>query len=375
MKKLLFPIAVLLAAVSCNDRAPVVRDTIPYVKQIAVDSAGTFSLVKRYQTEGAKGSIAIIGEPEECLLLSQSFLAVDDVDNIDGKPVPDRLPDFAGETFDVFLDGFNAPYLRLASSSVDSLREVAVHNVVTALDTVAYGNAYDRTSRLRKSGAKVFVLTSSILSGYGRFDIDTLFKMAGREAVVLSTDEALVGTAVRAGLKNVAVWAPAKAGEAYLSPAEGGPEVTVITPEGDDTRTAFRDLLKQYRQQKPYTVLDAVLLDSFTINPEDILEEVENIHLQITEEDMYFDGILAVDFRILEPKSCLTDACYRLLREKNLFTHNIAYPSARYFQTEKGMDGDHLPVEVSLDYLARRFGTEDPEESDEDSVVYVPDHD
>ena len=42
MKKLVFPIAVLLAAVSCNDRAPVVRDTIPYVKQLAVDTAGTF---------------------------------------------------------------------------------------------------------------------------------------------------------------------------------------------------------------------------------------------------------------------------------------------------------------------------------------------
>ena len=376
MKKLVFPLAAILAAVSCNDRAPVVRDTIPYVKQIAVDTVGTFSLVKQYRTEGAKGSIALIGEPEECLLLSRAFLTADDVDNIDGKAVPDRLPDFSGETFDVLMDDYNAPYLRLVSSSPDSLREVAVRNIVSALDTAAYSDASDLSSRLRKGSAKVFVLASSVLSGYGRFDIDTLFKMAGREALVLSSDEALIGSAVRAGMKHVAVWAPAEAQEAYLSAATESLDLSVVTPEGTDIRTAFRDLLRQYRKTKPNTVLDAVLLDSFTPDLNELWTEVEHIHRQITEEDMYFDSILAVDFRFLEPKSCLTEACYRLLREKNLFTHNIAYPSARYFLMEESMDGDYLPVEVSLDYLAKRFGDlAAPGVSREDSYVYVPDHD
>ena len=192
--------AALLAAVSCNDRAPVVRDTIPYVKQIAVDTAGTFSLVRHYRAGGTKGSIALIGEPEECVLLSRAFLTADEVDNIDGKAAPDRLPDFAGETFDVLLDDYNAPYLRLVSASRDTLREVAVRNAVMALDTVAFSDASDRSSRLRKNGAKVFVLASSLLSGYGRFDIDTLFKMAGREALILSSEEALVGSAVQSGI-------------------------------------------------------------------------------------------------------------------------------------------------------------------------------
>lgn len=376
MKKLVLPIAALLAAVSCNDRAPVVRDTIPYVKQLAVDTAGTFSLVKLYRTDGAKGSIAIIGEPEDCLLLSQAFLTVDEVDNIDGKAMPDRLPDFSGETFDVLLDDYNAPYLRLVSASPDTLREVAVRNVVSVLDTAAYSNASDRSSRLRKSGSKVFVLASSILSGYGRFDIDTLFKMAGREALVLSPAEALVGSAVRSGMKHVAVWAPAEAGEAYVSTPAEDLDITLVTPEGTDIRTAFRNLLRQYRQLKPNTVLDAVLLDSFTVNMDDLLAELEHIHRQITEEDMYFDSVLAANFRFIEPKSSLTEACYRLLREMNLFTHNIAYPSARYYQTEESMDGDYLPVEVSLDYLARRFGgLTAPVVSREDSYVYVPDYD
>lgn len=374
MKKLIIPIAVLLAAVSCHDRSPVVRDTIPYVKQLAVDTAGTFSLVKHYRTTGTKGTIALIGEPEECLKLSRAFLTADVVDNIDGKAAPDRLPDFSGETFDVLLDDYNAPYLRLASSSPDSLREAAVRNVVMALDTVAYSNPYDRFSRLRKGNAKVFVLASSLFSGYGRFDVDTLFKMAGREALIVTPDEALVGAAVRSGVKHAAVWAPAESAEAYQNVAKGM-DLAVISPTGGDVRMAFRDLLRQYRQLKPNTVLDAVLLDSFHANVDELMAEVEHIHRQITEEDMAFDRILAPRFRFLEPQSCLTDACYRLLREKNLFTHNIAYPSARYFQTEEGMDGESLLVEIGADYLAGRFGEVSGEPSQEDSYIYVPDND
>ena len=374
MKKLMIPIAVLLAAVSCHDRSPVVRDTIPYVKQIAVDTVGTFSLVKQYRTAGTKGTIALIGEPDECLLLSRAFMTADFVDNIDGKAVPDRLPDFSGEAFEVVLDNFNAPYLRLASSSPDSLREAAVRNAVMVLDTVAYSNPYDKSSRLRKGNAKVFVLASSLLSEFGRFDIDTLFKMGGREALILSPDEALVDVASRTGVKHAAAWAPAESREAYLSAAEGI-DLTVISPSGGDVRTAFRELLRQYRRQKPNTVLDAVLLDSFTVSLEDLQAEVEHIHRQITEEDMAFDRILAPRFRFLEPKACLTDACYRLLREKNLFTHNIAYPSIRYFQTEEGMDGNSLLVEIGADYLAGRLGYAADQAEQEDSYVYVPDHD
>ena len=384
MKKLMILIAVLLAAVSCHDRSPVVRDTIPYVKQLAVDTVGTFSLVKKYRTAGTKGTIALIGEPEECFLLSRAFLTADFVDNIDGKAVPDRLPDFSGETFEVILDDFNAPYIRFvsyrkedereATARRDSLREAAVRNAVMALDTVAYSNPYDRFSRLKKGSAKVFVLASSLLSEYGRFDVDTLFKMGGREAMILSPDEALVAAASRAGAKHVVAWAPAESREAYLSAAKGI-DLTVISPSGGDVRMAFRDLLRQYRQQKPNTVLDAVLLDSFTVSLEDLMTEVDHIHRQITEEDMAFDRVLATRFRFLEPKACLTDACYRLLRNKNLFTHNIAYPSARYFQTEEGMDGNSLLVEIGADFLAGRFGSASDQTPHEDNYVYVPDND
>ena len=142
--------------------------------------------------------------------------------------------------------------------------------------------------------------------------------------------------------------------------------VTVVSTTGNGIlRPAFRDMLRVYRSLKPGTNLDAVLLDSFTVDLEELDDEVEHIHRQITEEDMAFDRILMPRFRFIEPNACVTAALYRLLREKNLFTHDIAYPTVRYYQTEENREGEYVPVEVSAAYLSAQMK----------SVPYVPDID
>lgn len=354
MKKLIPFLSVLLALSACQPRKVVVRDTIPYVKQLAVDTAGTFSLVRSYLSAGTRGSIAIIGEPESSLSLAAAFEKADRVDNIDGKPSPDRLPDFAGESFDVVMDLYNAPYLRLAVSSPDSLREVAVRNVVMAVDTVAYASALEPGTRLIKSKAKVFVLASSLLVECGQFDVDTLFKMAQREPLVITPVDAMLESAERAGCQRVAVWAPAPVKASYEEAArKTGLEVTFVPTSGSPLlRTAFREMLRQYREARPDGVLDAVLVDSFTADMDDLSAELEHIRRQITEEDMSFDRLLAPHFRFIEPNGSLTDACYRLLRERNLFTHDIAYPAVRYFRTEENRDGGYVFVEIGKSYLS-----------------------
>ena len=359
--------AFLLLA-SCQERQVPVRDTIPYVKQLAVDTAGTYSLLASYRSAGSVGSIAVIGEPEAAWQLSSRLLAADEVDNIDGKPRPDRLPDFAGESFDILMDQYNAPYTRMAASSPDSLREIAVRNAVISIDSVAYSNALDPMSRLRKSRAKVFVLANSLLTEYGRFDIDTLFKMTGREALILTPVEAMLETAAKAGCRSVAVWAPQEARSAYEHAAQAYPQmtVTVVSTTGNGMlRPAFRDMLRIFRGLKPKETLDAVLLDSFTANLEELSAEQEHIHRQITEEDMAFDRTLTPHFRFIEPNASLTSALYRLLRERNLFTHDIAYPSVRYYQTEEDRDGEYVPVEVSAGYISAHTNSD----------LYVPDFD
>jgi len=369
MKKLIPALAVLLVLASCQERKVVVRDTIPYVKQIASDTAETFPLLQSYRSAGTRGSIAVIGEPEAALKLAARFKSVDAVDNIDGKARPDSLPDFAGESFDVVMDLYNAPYLRMAAVSPDSLREVAVRNAVMAVDSVAYSHAQDPGARLRKTRAKVFVLASSLLTEYGSFDIDTLFKMAGREALVVTPVEAMLEEARRTGCKRVAVWAPEEARPAYEAAAKDtGLDVTVVSTTGNGVlRPAFRDMLRLYRAKQPDGVLDAVLLDSFSVDLEELLDEQEHIHRQITEEDMAFDRTLSPRFRFIEPAPALTDACYRLLRERNLFTHDIAYPSVRFYQTEEDLDGNFVLVEIGAGYL--------PDFSPSNPAPDVPDND
>ena len=370
MKHILTVLALLVAFASCNERPTVVRDTIPYVKQLAADTTGSFRLVHTYRTAGTKGSIAVIGEPESAVQLGSALLSADMVDNIDGRIAPDRLPDFAGETFDILMDLYNAPYIRLAASSPDSLREVAVRNAVIAVDSVAFSNASDPRSRLTKTRAKVFVLANSLLSEYGKFDVDTLFKMAGREAIILTPVEAMLLEARRSGCKSVAVWAPAEARSAYENAAKRltpQMDVTVVSTTGNGIlRPAFRDMLGIYRSLKPNGSLDAVLLDSFTASVDELNAEKEHIHRQITEQDMAFDRILTPHFRFIEPTVALTGALYRLLRERNLFTHDIAYPSVRYYQTEENLEGEFVPVEVSAAYLSAQSKPE---------PAYVPDID
>jgi len=375
MKKLIPFIAVLvLFAVSCRDRKVPGRDTIPYVKQLAEDTTA-FSLVQAYRTQGSRGSIAIIGEPDAALLLSEAFLQADVRDNIDGKAGNDRLPDFAGEAFDIIMDAYNAPYRRMAEASPDSLREMAVRCAMMSLDTVSYAHALDPQSRLGKKKAKIFVLASSLLAEFGQSDLDTLLKMASREPLILNPVDAMMDHVRKASLSHVAAWVTAPVKPAYEA-AAGELDCTVISPVGGtDVRSAFRDLLRQYRALRPNRVLDAVLVDSFSMDQEELKAEVEHIHRQITEEDMAFDRILAPKFHFIEPMSCLTEACYRLLREKNLFTHDIAYPAVRYYQTEEGTDGDFVLVEIGSAYLegyrSRLMGISD-KESD---FVYVPDND
>jgi hypothetical protein len=214
----------------------------------------------------------------------------------------------------------------------------------------------------------VFVLANSLLAEYGQFDIDTLFKMAGREALILTPVETMLETAAKAGCRSVAVWAPQEARSAYEHAALAYPQmnVTVVSTIGNGMlRPAFRDMLRIFRSLKPKETLDAVLLDSFTADLDELAAEQEHIHRQITEEDMAFDRIMTPHFQFIEPNACLTSALYRLLRERNLFTHDIAYPAVRYYQTEENRDGEYVPVEVSAEYISAHANI-DP---------YVPDLD
>jgi hypothetical protein len=133
--------------------------------------------------------------------------------------------------------------------------------------------------------------------------------------------------------------------DAYLS---------VITPDAAlDVRTELRSVLRQYRNTG--RVLDALLVDSFTVDFVPLMTELSLIRGGVTAEDNAFQAMLAPDFRVLDPSASVIDATYRLMRENHLFTHRIALPSVHYYETAESEEGTPLLVETSDVYAQSTY--------------------
>ena len=369
MRKCLFPLIVLLAAVSCEEVRYQPRPTIPLVHVIAADTAGAGRLAA--MAGKATGSVAIIGEPEDAIVLARHFQGCDRVDNVDGTAVRDSLPDFAGESFDVIMDAFSAPYARfwtsaegladtLRHTALDSLREVAVLNAMCAWDSLSWRSTADAEPLLRKNRAKLLIYTSSLQAQWGLFDVDTLEQMTGGKCLVVSPVKTLLEEAYASGARSLAVWTSREVRNSgawqsvFASMGYADAYLSVITPDAAlDVRTELRSVLRQYRNTG--RVLDALLVDSFTVDFVPLMTELSLIRNGATAEDNAFQAMLAPDFRVLDPSASVIDATYRLMRENHLFTHRIALPSVHYYETAESEEGTPLLVETSDVYAQSTY--------------------
>ena len=365
MTKHLLPVFVLLAAiVSCEETPVQPRPTLPLVHSIVADTAGTGRLAA--QAGRVDGSIAIIGEPESAIILARRFQSCDQVDNVDGSAVRDSLLDFAGESFDVIMDALNAPYARFWTSAesladslryqeLDSLREVAVLNAVCAWDSLSWRSVADAKPLLPKQRAKLLILTSSLQARWGLFDVDTLQQMTGGKCRVLSPVHTLIDDAYAAGARSLAVWTSRDVRnsgawqEVFASKGYEDASLTVIAPDAAlDVRTELRNVLRQFRNTG--RALDALLIDSFTVDTAPLRSELALIRHGGTAEDAAFKAMLSPDFVMLDPAASLIGTTYRLLRENHLFTHRIARPAVHYYEMAESGEGTPLLVETTAAY-------------------------
>ena len=364
-------VAVLAALVSCQRAQEGPRTAVSLVYEIAADSSGRARLAAQAGRRGGEGSIAVIGEPESAIVLARRLVSSDRVDNIDGTPRRDYLPDFAGETFDVIMDAVNAPYSHFWASArqlpdslrapvLDSLREAAVLNAVCAWDSLSWRSATDAKPLLRKQRSKLVILTSSLQARWGLFDVDTLQQMCGGACQVLSPVPVLLEEAYAAGARRLLVWTSRDVRESgvwesvFAQKAYPDARLRVITPESAlDVRTELRNLLREY--QESGEGLDALLLDSYTLPTGPLHSELDIIRQEGREEDAAFQAMLSPIFRIWDPASALVEVTYRTLRERHLLTHQIARPAACYYETAESRDGWSILVETSAQYAQRTY--------------------
>ena len=359
-------LAALAVLASCNRRTVAPKSSLPLVVSIAADSMGTGRIVAQAGKQGAEGSIAIIGEPQDVLPMARHFQTVDAVDNIDGRPVRDSLPDFAGERFDVILDAYNEAYAHFISEgtdvfeSADSLREAAVRNAVFAWDTTCVRSSSDTKQTLEKTRSKILIFTSSMQGKYGILDVDTLQRLCGGKSFLLSPTDILLEQAYASGARDIVVWTgrATRRSNAWQSVFDGkgweNAHLAVLTPESAlDIRTEFRNLLRQYRSSG--RTMDALIVDSYNFDRTYLESELTLIRREGTEEDSAFNKMLSKGFHILDPQQALIRTTYELLRSRRLFTHRIARPSLHYYETEEAEAGSPVLVEVTPAYIQETY--------------------
>ncbi len=352
---------ILMAAAAmfsaCKPKTFQPRPTIPLVENVASDTSGLAAIVARAGNAGADGSVAIIGEPADCITLARLFQYTDVRDNIDGRAVRDSLPDFAGERLDIILDSWNAPYRHFQDP--DSLREATVRGALFAWDSTCRKSTTDAAVKLLKPRAKILVFSSPLSASFGLFDVDTLQQLCGGRSKVFTPVRTTIEDALENGAANIAVWASrdireSNAYESVFGEMQASGSITGITPESAlDIRTSFRSLLRQYKATGKS--LDALILSEYGVDTKPLLSEIALIRGAGTEEDLAFSKMLSDGFVIIEPGASLADAVFSYMRKENLFTHNIARPAIRYYETAESAEGEPSIVEVGAYYVQQAY--------------------
>ena len=313
------------------------RPTIPYVSTILAGGNDEASrIVRGFGAPAASGAIYLVGEPAECSELGKALLECDAFDNVDGRLTSDGLADFAGETVVCVADYANTPYRGFVDAGNETfLRETAVRNVLAVMDTLCYVSPYDRSGMGSKRAPKLVVLTSSYMASHGLFDVDTLLRSLSCPLPVISplsammedalaySDPSMVGVLARGDGIDSGIYSATLAQKAREA-GKRVPECVVFAPEpGADPLLSFLDKYLAAGYDKP---LDALIVDDLDVDMVALVQSLGSIASVMNEGFMTYGKALGAKFRMPDPRAVVIQRCYRMLRERNLFTHAIAQP-------------------------------------------------
>lgn len=343
--------AVLLAlmpAVGCREQADTGRKTVPYVEKMISGHGREWAAVSGFDPKDPKGSIALVGPEARNRFLASRFLAADDFDNIRGRLVPDDLPDFAGECIDIISDRANSPYESFIGSAEDSLRTVTVRNLVFALDSTLSIGAFDNDRLERKDVSKVVIFTSPASAAFGAFDVDTLLRSAGAQVPVIFPSRMIFESQLDRNIPHlhVAVVTDSLTASAGTYPlvfdelaAQRGQLGCGCVAFACDSVSYAGALLDAYRQAGGNMPLSAVVIDDPSVDIGQVRDSFNWILRVQSEANLGYRKLMTEGFTIIDARKEVTDACYKLLRRTNNFTHNIAYPYSREYVTVKATSG------------------------------------
>ena len=299
-------------------------------------------MLKCAGADGKYGSISVVGPLDDAFFMAEEFLSCDRFDNVDGRGKPDGLPDFSGETLTVISDEADSPYSGYVNAADEThLREVAVWNFLSALDTVSYASQYDREHKFRKTGAKVAVLASSYLSAYGYADIQAL----DSKVKVISPVHSMFRYALEksSGKEvSIGVWTTDEIlGSGIYSTVASGiseqyPSMTysVLCPARDSSlENRILTYLRLYRASGADRKLDAVLVDDLPLKADELNDALDDMRVNADDSLAVYWNMLSDSFGFVDARMAASTECMEYLRSENQFTHRIAYPKADFYVT------------------------------------------
>jgi len=354
-----------LLSLSCGtDVRSLGMSTIELVRSILGNSdSAEYKILKSFDPSVADAAIYVVGDREACAGTAAELVGADDRDNIDGNFVPDRLPDFAGERIATFADISNGPHDSLLIAGKEGLlRENIVRSVLKVVDTLCYLSPFDAEGLGHKSAAKLVVLADPAAAFYGWFDVDSLLKASSCHLPVISplhtlSREMMCSDNLTIGVLTSPVRVSSGLYPDVFSQAASACGVKdvhcVIYPVANDDDLLL-SFLNRYVKEEYVTPLDYLLVDVPGADLEKMTKTLDRVLSVMNEESLIYSACIAPGFKIVETGSVLRRECYRILREKNLFTHRIAMPSEEhYLNIPRSASLDSLQMDIMIEFNSR----------------------
>jgi len=285
-----------------------------------------------------KGGIAVFDTEKRCLQLSGLLINQDLFDNIDGAPARDYLPDFAGETvLSIIPSG-----IAIDGMDKDALGDLASKTVLAALKPECSDDKFDLSHRAKKTPAKMVLLGNTALGSYGIDDVQSLLEALGCKLPVVSVVRTAIASVFARNNAPFAIGAIAECDslsvKAYSNEFQRAARMAsdeasrcfVVSIDGN-SEEPFQQFLDAYLDSGSSTPLSALIIDNSSISISSLEASLELIRTEPTAQNAVYRKLLAKDFRFIDAMETAAAQCYRILRERNVFTHNIAYPKSEVY--------------------------------------------
>ena len=312
-------LAALLGLGSCQPKVESERPVIQYVSDLIQDrSSAGHQLLDSFKQKDPGGNIVVCGPQEEVSSLAFSLFLSDNFDNVDARPVRDSLLDFSGEVIsrvvikdESRLKSFNT------EEGAERLRELTVKAALASLDTLSYRTLSDMSSYSHKAKGKVLVLSSSAMAAYGKYDLDSLLRVFNIKDVVFFPLELMA--------EKVAGDEDTRVGIVSSKPAKLYEEFFKYQPdfEGSLIGVYPKEIVLDSVSVVDTMALDVLLLDDYSIKADTLRTRFPKI-------------------QIIDPGEVVSEACFKAMRRRNIFTHRVAYPKWEGFSAILNEDSEFI---------------------------------